>query len=115
MSASGRSSAVLSSTAPPWVSVWTEEDKSSPPDRVIYPVIEVPAAVKVDRKQALETAIRSIKDFHQLKYRLLAENVIIYPDRKANPPRYYQVYAFNFFLPRRPCTRLPRERGGVFL
>ena len=82
---------------------------------VIYPGIEVPAAVKVDRKQALETAIRSIKDFHKLGYKLLAENVIMYPDRKANPLRYYQVYAFNFFTPPEVLHPASPGAGGVFL
>ena len=83
---------------------------------VIYPFIEVPAAIKVDRKQALETSIRSIKDFHKLKYKLLAENVIIYPDRKADPLRYYQVYAFNFFPPPEALHPASPEAGwGVFV
>jgi len=83
---------------------------------VIYPVIEVPAAIKVDRKQALETAVRAIKDFHKLNYKLLAENVIIYPDRKANPLRYYQVYAFNFFPPPEALHPASPEAGwGIFV
>jgi len=83
---------------------------------VIYPEIRVPTATKVDRKQALEISIRSIKDFHKLKYKLLAENVVLYPDRKADPLRYYQVYAFNFFPPPETLHPASPEAGwGIFV
>ncbi len=83
---------------------------------VIYPAIEVPTAVKVDRKAALETSTRSIKNFQTLKYKLFAENVIIYPDRKANPVRFYQVYAFNFFPPAEALHPASAEAGwGIFV
>ena len=67
---------------------------------VIYPNIQVPASLKVDREQALQTSIRSIDGFHKQRYKLLTENLIIYPDRNTAPPRYYLVYVFNFFPPR---------------
>jgi len=83
---------------------------------VIYPNIQVPASIKVDREQALQTSIRSIKDFHKQRYKLLTENLIIYPDRKATPPRYYQVYAFNFFPPREALHPASPEAGwGIFV
>jgi hypothetical protein len=83
---------------------------------VIYPDIRVPTSFKVDRDQALQTSIRSIKDFEKRRYKLLTENVIIFPDRKVNPPRYYQVYAFNFFPPREALHPAVPEAGwGIFV
>jgi hypothetical protein len=83
---------------------------------VIYPDIRVPPSFKVDRDQALQTSIRSIKDFEKRRYKLLTENVIIFPDRKVNPPRYYQVYAFNFFPPREALHPAVPEAGwGIFV
>jgi hypothetical protein len=83
---------------------------------VIYPDIRVPPSIKVDREQALQTSIRSIKDFDKRRYKLLTENVIIFPDRKVNPPRYYQVYAFNFFPPREALHPASPEAGwGIFV
>jgi hypothetical protein len=83
---------------------------------VIFPNIQVPATLKVDRDQALQTSIRSIKDFHKQNYKLLTENLIIYPDRKATPPRYYLVYVFNFFPPREVLHPASPEAGwGIFV
>lgn len=66
---------------------------------VLYPDITVPEKLLVSRNQALKKAISRIKGFQRLKYRLVAENMLIFPDRAARPLRYYQVYAFNFFPP----------------
>jgi hypothetical protein len=78
---------------------------------VIYPNIQVPASLKVDREQALQTSIRSIDGFHKQRYKLLTENLIIYPDRKTAPPRYYLVYVFNFFPPREALHPASPEAG----
>jgi hypothetical protein len=78
---------------------------------VIYPDIQVPASLKIDRDQALQTSIRSIKDFQKQRYKLLTENLIIYPDRTAVPPRYYLVYVFNFFPPREALHPASPEAG----
>jgi len=83
---------------------------------VIYPNIQVPTSFKVDREQALQTSIRSINGFHQQGYKLLTENLIIYPDRRATPPRYYLVYVFNFFPPPgalHPAS--PQAGWGIFV
>jgi hypothetical protein len=83
---------------------------------VIYPNIRVPASLKVDREQALQTSIRSIDGFHKQRYKLLTENLIIYPDRKATPPRYYLVYVFNFFPPPEALHPASPQAGwGVFV
>lgn len=83
---------------------------------VIYPNIQVPASFKVDRDLALQTSIRSIKDFQKQGYKLLTENLIIYPDRKATPPRYYLVYVFNFFPPPEALHPASPQAGwGIFV
>jgi hypothetical protein len=79
---------------------------------VLYPDIPVPEKMLVSREQALEKAKSGIKDFRRKKYRLVAENILIFPDREARPIRYYQVYAFNFFIPEK--ARHPGEaEAGV--
>jgi hypothetical protein len=83
---------------------------------VLYPAVTVPASIQVDRGRALETAIRSIRDYQRLGYKLLAENIVIYPDRKTKPPRFHQVYAFNFFPPPQALHPASPEAGwGIFV
>jgi hypothetical protein len=83
---------------------------------VLYPDIPVPERRLVSRKQALEKAKRGIKDFRQKDYRLVAENILIFPDRKARPIRYYQVYAFNLFTPEKARHPGTAEAGlGFFV
>jgi hypothetical protein len=83
---------------------------------VLYSDITVPTSIKVGRQRSLEIAIRSIRDYHQLGYKLLAENIVIYPDRKVTPPRFFQVYAFNFFPPPQALHPASPEAGwGIFV
>lgn len=83
---------------------------------VLYPNITVPPSIKVGRSQALEISVQAIRDYHKLGYKLLAENIVIYPDRQVNPPRYYQVYAFNFFPPPQSLHPASPEAGwGIFV
>jgi hypothetical protein len=64
---------------------------------LLYPGIRVPEKPKINRAKALAIAERQIPEFKKKDYRLMAENIIIYPDRKADRLDYYRVYAFNFF------------------
>jgi hypothetical protein len=66
---------------------------------VLYPGITLPETVRISREQALKTAQGRIKNYRKYRYRLVAENIIIFPDRRTRPVTYHQVYAFNFFPP----------------
>jgi len=64
---------------------------------LLYPNIQAPLASKINHEQALRIAQKQIKDYKELKCRLLAESVLVYPIKKTNSIDYYRVYAFNFF------------------
>jgi hypothetical protein len=64
---------------------------------LLYPGVRVPEQVIIDREKALSVAREHVPDFAKADYRLLAESLVIYPDRKAERVDYYKVYAFNFF------------------
>jgi hypothetical protein len=83
---------------------------------VLYPGITVPEKFRISREQALRTARGRIENFRKFHYRLVAENVIIAPDRRTRPITYRRVYAFNFFPPekyRHPAT--PEAGVGFFI
>ncbi|RPH85961.1 MAG: hypothetical protein EHM75_08970 [Desulfobacteraceae bacterium] len=64
---------------------------------LLYPRVQLPETNKIPRERALRIAQRQIPDYEKSDYRLLADNVIIYPERKTGGVEYYRVYAFNFF------------------
>jgi hypothetical protein len=64
---------------------------------LLYPGVTVPELSKVSREKALAAARAQVPDFEKMQYRLLAENTVIYPDRRRDRVDYYRVYAFNFF------------------
>ncbi len=64
---------------------------------ILYPRVQVPEKDLIDRTRALKIAQDQVQDFKKFEYLLLAENTVIYPQRKAGGVTYYRVYAFNFF------------------
>ncbi len=64
---------------------------------LLYPKVLVPESNKISRGRALKIAQSHVPDFKKSNYRLLADSVLIFPERKANGLTYYLVYAFNFF------------------
>lgn len=64
---------------------------------LIYPQVRVSNHPGISREKALRIAREQIQDFKKFDYRLLAENMVIFPERKTDSITYYRVYAFNFF------------------
>ncbi|NJD62852.1 MAG: hypothetical protein FIA93_09050 [Deltaproteobacteria bacterium] len=64
---------------------------------LLYPDIPPPAAVKVCRADALKAARGLLREKEKGEYRLLAESVAIYPERKSGSIDYHRVYIFNLF------------------
>jgi hypothetical protein len=81
---------------------------------LLYPQIPVPENIVISRIQALERAKGEIKDYRERKYRLVAENILIFPDRESRPMRFYLVYAFNFFPPEKARDPGAAEAGVGF-
>jgi hypothetical protein len=64
---------------------------------LLYPRVPLPEGIKVNRNQALKIGAGQIPDFKKQAYTLLAENILVYPERTPEAIRYFKVYAFNFF------------------
>jgi len=64
---------------------------------LLYPSVQAPVTSKIGHEEAVKIAQKQIKDFKELKCRLLAESVLVYPVKKTNSIDYYRVYVFNFF------------------
>jgi Zn-dependent metalloprotease len=64
---------------------------------LLYPTVQTPMTSKISHEEALKIGQKQIKDYKKLRCRLLAESVLIYPDKKTRSIDYYRVYAFNFF------------------
>jgi hypothetical protein len=64
---------------------------------LLYPKVQVPGNSKISRDRALTIARSQVPDYNKSDYRLLADSLLIYPERKADRVTYYLVYACNFF------------------
>jgi hypothetical protein len=67
---------------------------------VLYPTVSFPEGFRITREQALNVARAHIPDFKKQDYALVAENVLLTPEKGPEGIRFYKVYALNFF-PRR--------------
>lgn len=64
---------------------------------LLYPDAQVPAAPGIQRGKALKIALESLADPDKSGYRVLSENLAIYPVRKAASIDYRRVHIFNIF------------------
>ena len=71
-------------------------------DAILYPDARIPGSVKIQRGEAKKAAKGSLSEAERKEYRLRAETVAIFPERKAGAVDYRQVYVFNLF---------PRKNG----
>jgi hypothetical protein len=64
---------------------------------LLYPRVAFPGGTKISRDQAIKIATDQVPDFKKQAYTLLAESVLIYPEKTTGAIQFYKVYAFNFF------------------
>lgn len=64
---------------------------------LIYPQVPFPEGIRISRDQALKIGADQVPDFKTKDYALLAENILLYPERTSGAVRFFKVYAFNFF------------------
>lgn len=64
-------------------------------DAMLYPNARAPGSVKILRAEAQKAAHGSLSEAERKEYRLKAETVAIFPERKAGAVDYRQVYIFN--------------------
>lgn len=64
---------------------------------LIYPQVPFPEGIRISRDQALKIGADQVPDFKTKDYALLAENILLYPEKTSGAVRFFKVYAFNFF------------------
>ncbi|MBA4393477.1 MAG: hypothetical protein C0407_07975 [Desulfobacca sp.] len=64
---------------------------------LLYPQVPFPEGFRISRDQALKIAVSQVPDFKKQDYILLAESVLLYPEKTSGAIKFFKVYAFNFF------------------
>lgn len=76
----------------------------------LYPDVPAPGAVRVDRAEALKAARIHLRETEKGAYRVAADSMAVYPERKSGSIDYRLVYIIDLF-PRRP-THPASAAGG---
>jgi hypothetical protein len=82
---------------------------------ILYPDARVQGFMKVHRGQALKSAQGSIPDPDRKDFRLKAETLVIYPDRKNGSVDYRQVFIFSLFPGKVTHPASPASGYAVFV